>query len=124
MATFLPADISKPARTVQPHNGKYFKLQELYKLLDCTNIEIIRGLSNDRIMVIDGEAKLAKDSLKNTRAMELVVYPSASEMRRHLEKLAASGVEVFMMDDLPDDDEAPADYIAGDVIICLNREFR
>jgi len=44
-------------KEISPENGKNFKLDELYKMLDCKMIEIV-NLSACQIMIIDEEGKM------------------------------------------------------------------
>jgi hypothetical protein len=50
---------------VQPENGHNFQLEELYRLLDCTTIEIVNiADAEDEILIIDEESRLNPDFLK------------------------------------------------------------
>lgn len=54
-------------RKVTPANGTHFSLQEIYKLLKCELVEIIR-LSKNMIMVVDEEGKLKSEPDVNVNA--------------------------------------------------------
>jgi hypothetical protein len=86
--------IGEPVEMVTPKNGNDFKLEELYKLLDCQTIETV-NLSDGRIMVFDEEGKLTD---KERNEVASVIFDN---MFPHL----------------------PGDYIAGHAIICSNKEI-
>lgn len=66
MATLLRTD--RPAEDVAPDDAKAgFQLAQLYRLLECSTIEIIR-LGDGFIMVIDEEGKLKEGNTVNGQA--------------------------------------------------------
>ncbi len=62
---------------VAPANGSDFKLKELYDLLNCDLIEVIRTPDN-KLMIIDEEGKLTnkKPNRKATELMEGAIFAS------------------------------------------------
>lgn len=42
---------------VQPANGKAFTMPELYNMLDCAMIQILRGFRGRQILIMDEEGK-------------------------------------------------------------------
>ena len=68
MATII--DVNGEEREVKPKNGSDFKLDELYKLLGCTIIEIV-ATNDDRIMVVNGDPIDVKEFIVNKKATEL-----------------------------------------------------
>jgi hypothetical protein len=121
MATFVPADERRKLTSVKPVNRRHFQLEELYGLLDCTCIELVEAFNGD-LIVCDEEAKLTGKP-KNRRATEMVPFITVGELKQ---MLAVNPSMIFVsLDDwrtLPDD--AKADYIAGDVIVCKQDEIR
>lgn len=120
MALFISANTRQPLTGVKPANGTDFQLEELYRLLACTTIELVETFTGD-LMVIDGDGKDVKP--KNVRATELVPFARVGDLKAML--AASPDVLFFGVDgwqDLPDD--AKADYIAGDVIVCKQGEIR
>lgn len=119
MALFIPANGQSKVASVKPANGTDFTLKELYQLLDCTTIELVNAFNGD-ILVIDEDGKGNKP--KNTRATELVPFVTVGEMKK---MLAESGAFFMSEDDWEDSpDNAKADYIAGDVLVCKQHEIR
>lgn len=119
MATYIPADPLQPIQDgIRPANGSDFDLYELYRYTNGGPIEII-ALPDGRLMVCNEEAKLS-DLSENPRASVLAGFQSVGEVRA---MLAASGGIVIFFGELPDDDNAPADYIAGDVLVCSSCEL-
>ena len=57
-------------REITPINGKNFTLQELYKLIDCTTIEVL-PLPNRKYMIIDEEGKLKLRYTLNGKATQI-----------------------------------------------------
>ena len=57
---------------IEPENGLNFKLQELYKILDCKLIELA-STKDGRLIVLDEEGKLEDKSI-NTEATKLYRY--------------------------------------------------
>lgn len=55
MARLLP--VNGNSRDVSPANGKFFVIDELYKLIGCTMVEVV-PLPDGRKLVIDEEGKL------------------------------------------------------------------
>lgn len=55
---------------IEPKNGTDFKLDELYKHLQCSLVEVI-SLNQDDIMVVDEEGKWASNNVINVNATML-----------------------------------------------------
>lgn len=43
---------------VQPKNGTDFQLGELYSLLECSCVEVLRSTKKDFILIVDEEGRL------------------------------------------------------------------
>jgi len=122
MATSIPADPTQPVQNgIRPANGRDFDLYELYRYTNGGPIEVL-SLPDGRLMVCNEEAKLSGLS-ENPRASALVGFQSVREMRAILAAYAARGESVIVVGELPEDDNAPADYIAGDVLVCAACEI-
>ena len=71
---FLPAHLldlhSAQPRPVSPQNGRCFKLAELYQLLDCRLVDVIR-LSPELILIINDEGKFRNPAYLNLLATYL-----------------------------------------------------
>lgn len=120
MAFIIPADSTKPTVDVEPHNGTDFKLKQLYSLLDCTCIELVR-LPSGRLMICDGEGKLVANPVRNVRATRLAHFVSPRAFIAQMARLREAGVEVILGAPITDNE---IDYIAGDVLICEDGELR
>ena len=94
MATVYKTDGT--SQEVQPENGKDFKLEELYKLVECQTIELVT-LGGGKIMIIDEEGKLSSPP----------------------KPLNAAATQLFKQ--LP---RIPGDYIAGNALVCLTKEVK
>ena len=81
---------------IEPKNGTDFKLDELYKHLQCSLVEVI-SLNHDDIMVVDDEGKLKSNNVINVNATVLAQKNQAI---------------IFW------------DYIAGDAIVCNRKMIR
>ena len=81
---------------IKPKNGTDFKLDELYKHLNCSLVEVI-SLNQDDIMVVDDEGKLKVNNVINVNATML-----AQENR----------AIVFW------------DYVVGNAIVCNRKMIR
>ena len=81
---------------IEPKNGTNFTLDELYKHLNCSLVEVI-NLNQDDIMIVDEEGKWASNNVINVNATVL-----AQENR----------AIVFW------------DYVAGDAIVCNRKMIR
>jgi len=122
MATYIPADPLQPIQeNIRPDNGRDFDLYELYRYTNSGPIELL-SLPDSRLMVRNEEAKLSGLN-ENRRASALVGFRSAGEARAILAAYAARGEAVIVVGELPEDDNAPADYIAGDVLVCAAHEI-
>ena len=88
---------SAQPQPVSPANGRSFKLAELYQLLDCHLVDVIR-LSPELILIIDDEGKFRNPAYLNLLATYLW----------HQHQPAARGV----------------DCIAGRAILCHEKQFR
>jgi len=55
---------------VQPANGRCFELAELYAMLDCKTVEVVR-LSPELILIADEESKLRQPCYLNMTATYL-----------------------------------------------------
>ncbi|MFD2786180.1 DUF3846 domain-containing protein [Hymenobacter rubripertinctus] len=53
-----------------PANGRSFRLAELYQLLDCRTVEVVR-LSDELILIIDEEGKFRNPAYLNLLATYL-----------------------------------------------------
>ena len=60
---------AKP-QPVSPRNGKSFKLAELYQLLDCQLVDVVR-LTPELILIIDDEGKFRNPAYLNLLATYL-----------------------------------------------------
>ena len=81
---------------IEPKNGTDFKLDELYKHLKCSLVEVI-NLNQDDIMVVDEEGKWASNNVINVNATRLAQENQAI---------------IFW------------DYIVGDAIVCNRKMIR
>jgi hypothetical protein len=98
MATLIRTDGSH--EEVQPHDPKQgFQLEQLYKLLDCSMIQVIRLDMDYEIMIFDEEAKVRGDK--------------AQVVNERATKLARGRRAIF-----------PHDEIIGDALICLSKELK
>ena len=88
--------VSGEVMEIEPENGTDFKLDELYKHLQCSSVEVI-NLNQDDIMVVDEEGKWASNNVVNVNATVL-----AQENR----------AIVFW------------DYVVGHAIICNRKMIR
>jgi hypothetical protein len=120
MATFIPADATQPETTLMPATGQKFTPQELETAVGGS-IEKIE-LPDGRVMVMNEVGKL-QGMAKNDRASALVPFQSAGEKRAWLAALATKGWIVIHLGDLPIDDNAPSDWIAGDGLLCQPTEL-
>ena len=82
---------------VSPRNGRSFKLAELYELLDCRTVDVVR-LSDELILIIDDEGKFRTPCYLNLLATYLLYQYQP----------AARGV----------------DSIVGRAMLCHDKQFR
>lgn len=61
---------SAEPQPVTPTNGKRFKLAELYRLLDCQRVDVVR-LTEELILLIDDEGKFRHPAYLNLLATYL-----------------------------------------------------
>ena len=81
---------------IEPKNGTDFKLDELYKHLNCSLVDVI-NLNQDDIMVVDDEGKLKANNVINVNATMLAQENQAI---------------------------TSWDYIAGNAIVCNRKMIR
>ena len=81
---------------IKPNNGNDFKLDELYKHLQCSLVDVI-SLNQDDIMVVDDEGKLKANNVVNVNATMLAQENQAI---------------------------TSWDYIAGNAIVCNKKMIR
>lgn len=55
---------------VSPRNGKSFRLAELYEMLDCRQVDVVR-LTDELILIIDDESKFREPCYLNLLATYL-----------------------------------------------------
>ncbi|GAA4368894.1 hypothetical protein GCM10023185_42050 [Hymenobacter saemangeumensis] len=84
-------------RPVSPANGRSFKLAELYQLLDCRLVDVVR-LTDELILIIDDEGKFRHPAYLNLLATYLW-YQHQPGARGH-------------------------DSIVGRAILCQDQQFR
>ncbi len=82
---------------IAPTNGRSFRLAELYRLLDCQLVDVVR-LTEELILIIDDEGKFREPAYLNLLATYLW----------HQYQPAARGV----------------DAIVGRAILCHDKQFR
>ena len=87
--------VSGEVMEIEPKNGTDFKLDELYKHLQCSLVEVV-NLNQDDIMVVDAEGKWASN----------VVNVNATVLAQENQAI------VFW------------DYVAGDAIVCNRKMIR
>lgn len=88
---------SAEPQPINPANGRSFKLAELYPLLDCRLVDVVR-LTDELILIIDDESKFRTPAYLNLLATYLW----------HQHQPAARGV----------------DCIVGRAILCHDSQFR
>ncbi|QJX47845.1 hypothetical protein HMJ29_13185 [Hymenobacter taeanensis] len=88
---------SAQPQPVSPRNGRSFKLAELYQLLDCRTVDVVR-LSSELILIIDDEGKFRNPCYLNVLATHFY--------HQHIPE--ARGVDV----------------VVGRVILCHDKQFR
>lgn len=88
--------VSGEVMEIEPKNGTDFKLDELYKHLQCSLVDVI-NLNQDDIMVVDDEGKLKANNVINVNATMLAQENQAI---------------IFW------------DYIVGDAIVCNRKMVR
>lgn len=88
---------SAAPQPVNPQNGRCFKLTELYALLDCQLVDVVR-LTPELILIIDDEGKFRNPAYLNLLATYLW----------HQHQPAARGV----------------DAIVGRAILCHTAQFK
>lgn len=73
----LAPDSAHP-QPVLPANGTNFELEELYRLLDCSSVDVVR-LTEELILIIDDEGKFRTPAYLNLLASYLwhTYQPSA-----------------------------------------------
>ena len=81
---------------IKPKNGTDFTLDELYKHLQCSLVDVI-NLNQDDIMIVDDEGKLTSNNVVNVNAT----------------KLAQENQAIIFWD-----------YIAGNAIVCNRKMVR
>lgn len=73
-ATTYQPYLLDPHRTapqpVNPRNGQSFELAELYGLLDCQTVDVVR-LTDELILIVDDESKLRNPAYINLLATYL-----------------------------------------------------
>ena len=106
-----------PINPIDPKKG--FQLNELYTLLDCNLVEVVR-LHDGRIMICDEEAKLVDDPIINEEATRLYRINRMTKAE-HIAKLKEQyGDNVFIMSMGDDEFE---NSICGNVIVCPPEMF-
>lgn len=106
---------------IRPENGTNFQLEELYRLLGCNTVDLVR-LGNGRILVIDDEGALNPNRIRNNRATsiyrEAFGIRDAADIKARIadqeEAAKAAGVTVINL--IPEGEELPVIY--GDVLSC------
>ncbi|MFD1469886.1 hypothetical protein ACFQ48_16780 [Hymenobacter caeli] len=88
---------SAEPRPVNPANGESFKLAELYAMLDCRTVDVVR-LTDELILIIDDEGKFREPTYLNLLATYLW----------HQHQPEARGV----------------DAIVGRAILCHDKQFK
>ncbi|UYZ60198.1 DUF3846 domain-containing protein [Hymenobacter latericus] len=88
---------SAEPQPISPRNGRSFQLAELYELLDCRLVDVVR-LTDELILIIDDEGKFRTPCYLNLLATYLW-YQHQPEARGQ-------------------------DSIVGRVILCHNKHFR
>ncbi|AII53843.1 MULTISPECIES: DUF3846 domain-containing protein [Hymenobacter] len=88
---------SAEPQPIHPANGRSFKLAELYRLLDCQTVDVVR-LTDELILIIDDEGKFRNPCYLNLLATYLW-YQYQPEARGQ-------------------------DSIVGRAILCHDKQFR
>lgn len=106
-----------PVTPKEPTKG--FQLDELYAMLECECIEVIK-LADGRIMICNEESKLVDEPVINSKATELFREgrPSAKEYRT---KMKQQYGDAFI--DLSSGDDELDDSICGHVVVCPPEMF-
>jgi hypothetical protein len=70
LATILRTDLSH--EHVEPEDGRHFTFREVYKLIGCSMIEIVRIEDSENILLVDEEGLLKEGSRVNGMAVAMV----------------------------------------------------
>ena len=101
MATLYRPGFSALPMEVTPKNGRDFGLKQLYELLECDTIEVVR-LDQETLMIIDEEGKIRVPP-KPANALATTLWRKAL---LHFHK------------------SQPYDWIAGNALVCKNSELK
>jgi hypothetical protein len=113
MATIIKADGT--TQEVSPANGTNFRLKEVQAIVG--GLVQVLDLPDNRIMLINEEGKLDSPD-RNEEATKLAGLPTPEERRAYKRAMEKRGY--FIIDATGGDE----DFIAGDVLVCEDREFR
>jgi len=69
MALILRTDLSH--EHVEPEDGEHFTFNEVYRLIGCSMIEIVRIEDSDNILLVDEEGLLKEDMRINGMAVTI-----------------------------------------------------
>jgi Domain of unknown function (DUF3846) len=105
------------SKEVQPANGTNFTLKEAQAIVGGL-VEVVRLPDEQYVMLINEESKLI-DLPRNAEATKIASLPTAQERRSA--RLVWEEMGYSVIDTLDSDEE---DYIAGDVLVCKDDEFR
>src|SRR5947207_11732761 len=113
MAKIIRADGS--TQEIRPENGTNFRLKEAQEIVGGT-VEVI-DLPDGNIMIANDESKIL-DLPRNEQATRLANFPTVGERNMEIAERRARGEFII---DATDGEE---DYVAGDVLVCKDEEFR
>lgn len=72
-------DVDGIVKEVKPINNHYFMLNELYKHLNVTSVEILRA-HDGRYIVVDEEGRLKPNARTNVKATLLYLHGSVNQL--------------------------------------------
>lgn len=102
-------------KEVQPANGASFTLKEAQAIVGGF-VEVV-DLPGGCIMILNEEGKLIGLE-KNEAATKLAELPTPEERRKYMRIMEKLGYTVI------DATDGGEDYIAGNVLVCKDEEFR
>lgn len=104
---------------VKPKNSNDFQLDELYELLDCNMVELVK-LSDGRIMIADEDGK-HEDAIINREATAL--YQQGRMPSKEFSKIMKEKYGDNFLDMGKGMSSEFQDSICGDVVVCSSDMF-
>ena len=103
---------------IKPRNGKHFSFEELYEVIGCELVQLVK-LDGGYYMIVDESGALKKHRVQNMVATEMYqsCLPSKEKIDERMEEYKKMGFNIIT---IPGNEE---NLVFGNVVVCKRNQI-